>query len=75
MVNSAVLTCHGGRGLHQKVDASGAIPVAEHGDRLCVSAEMLNVLLDPLQRCDLVHQPVVCHGRMLVWGRIRVQKT
>ena len=59
------MTCDGCWGLHEEVHAAGAGPVAEHGDGVRVPAELRDVLLHPLERRDLVHQPVVGH---LQWG-------
>ena len=44
------------------------------GDGPRVPPELLDVLLDPLQGRDLVHQPVVGHPRVLVGGRVGVQE-
>ena len=59
--DNMILTCDCCWGLHEEVHAAGAGPVAEHGDGVRVPAELRDVLLHPLERRDLVHQPVVSH--------------
>ena len=49
--------------------------VAEEGDRVRVPAELLDVLLDPLQGRDLVHQPVVSHPGLPIRTVVGVEET
>jgi hypothetical protein len=60
--------------LHEKVDAGGTGAVSKEGDGGGIAAEMLNILLDPLEGGDLVHEPVVGHPRVLVRRCVRVQE-
>lgn len=53
------LTFGDGAGSHEQVDAGGAGAVADDGDVGRVAAERRDVLLHPVQRRDLVHEPVV----------------
>ncbi len=69
------LTCDSRGRLHEEVDAGGAGAVSEERDGGGVAAEMLNILLDPLEGGDLVHEPVVGHPRVLVRRCVRVQET
>ena len=56
------------------MDTGGAGPEAKKCHRLGVSAKVPDVLLDPLERRDLIHQAVVGHLRVLVRRRVGVEK-
>ena len=67
-------TCHSSRRLHKEVDTGGARPVPVQRHRLGVAAEVGDVLLDPLEGRDLVHQAVVGHLRVLMGRRVGVEE-
>ena len=48
--------------------------VTKHGDGLGVSAKVLDVLLDPLESRNLIHQAVVGHLWVLVRRRVGVEE-
>lgn len=48
--------------------------VTEHGDGLRVSAKVLDVLLDPLESRNLIHQAVVRHLWVLVRSSVGVEE-
>ncbi len=56
------------------MDAGGAGAVSEERDGGGIAAEMLNILLDPLEGGDLVHESVVGHARVLVRRCVSVQE-
>ena len=60
--------------VHEEVDAGRPRPVSHEGDRVGVAGEAGNVLLDPLERRDLVHQPVVGHARLAGGVHVRVEE-
>ena len=68
------MTCYCCGRLHQEMNTRGSSSVAKHGDGLGISTKVLDVLLDPLESRDLVHQPVVSHLRVLVRRRVGVEE-
>ena len=70
-----MLTCHSCWGLHEEVDTGGPGPEAKKCHRLRVAAKLSDVLLDPLERRNLIHQAVVCHLRVLVRRSVGVEET
>ena len=47
----------------------------EEGDSGWVAPELLNILLDPFEGRNLVHETVVGHAGVLVGCRVRVQES
>lgn len=60
--------------LHEEVDTGSPGVVTEKGNRVWVSAELFNVLLDPLQGRDLVHQAVVGHPGLPIRADVGVEE-
>jgi hypothetical protein len=56
------------------VNTGGSGAVTEQRDGGWVSAELLDILLDPLEGGYLVHEAVVGHPGVLVGGSVRVQE-
>ena len=56
------------------MNAGSSGVVAEQSDRVRIPAELFDVLLDPLQGGDLVHQPVVGHPGLAVRAHVGVQE-
>ena len=68
------MTCHSCGRLHQEMNTGCTSSVAKHGDGLRVSTKVLDVLLDPLESRNLVHQAVVGHLRVLMRRRVGVEE-
>ena len=68
------MTCHSCGRLHQEMNTGCTSSVAKHGDGLRVSTKVLDVLLDPLESRNLIHQAVVGHLRVLVRRRVGVEE-
>ena len=73
-LNISVLTCHRSWGLHQEVDARSSSPVTKHCHRLRVPSEMCNILLNPLECSNLIHQTVIRHLWMLMRSSVGVEE-
>ena len=68
------MTCHSCGRLHQEMNTGCTSSVAKHGDGLRVSTKVPDVLLDPLESRDLIHQAVVGHLRVLMRRRVGVEE-
>lgn len=65
-------TWHDGRGNDKEVDAGRPSAVSCQGHVSRITAEEGNVLLNPVQGCQLVHEPVVGNPGTGVWSHIGV---
>ncbi len=63
----------GHRRRHQRIDAGAARRTADDGHIVGIAAEAGDVLPDPAQRRDLIHQPEIggCLGRFVCQRRVR----
>ena len=55
-------------GDHEQVDESGSVSVSKQRHITRISIESVDVFLDPVQRCDLIHQSKIA-TRCSVYGR------
>lgn len=67
-----VRTWHDGRRYHEKVDASSSGSVAHEGDVVRIAVKIADILLNPVQGRDLVHEAVVGYPRFLIRLRVDV---
>ena len=68
------MTCYCCGRLHQEMNTRGSSSVAKHGDGLGISTKVLDVLLDPLESRNLIHQAVVGHLWVLMRRRVGVEE-
>lgn len=71
---SSKLTWHNGGTYSEKVYAGCSCTLAHKRDVAWIAAEVLDVLLDPVQRCNLIHQAVVGHSSFRVGRDVGVEE-
>ena len=67
-------TWHHGGWRHQEIDAGGARPVTKECHVARVTTEQRHILLDPMQCCYLVHQPVIGNSSFQMRRQIGIQE-
>ena len=67
-------TWHHGWWRHQEIDAGGARPVTKECHVARVTTEQRHILLDPMQCCYLVHQPVIGNSSLQMRRQVGIQE-
>ena len=67
-------TWHHGGWRHKEIDAGGARPVTKECYVARVTTEQRHILLDPMQCCYLVHQPVIGNSSLQMRRQVGIQE-
>lgn len=68
------LTTHDGRADREKMNTGGPSPLAHQRHVVGIAAKQGDVLVDPLERRDLIHQPVIRDPRLGLGRHVGVEK-
>lgn len=68
------LTTHDGRADREKMNTGGPSPLAHQRHVVGIAAKQGDVLVDPLERRDLIHQPVIRDPRLRLGRHVGVEK-